>query len=955
VGRRRAPLVVVAAIALVVGASVIPARPAGADQNQFEKCLNEFGDLWDMPGLTTGMSVQAAGRGDVTVTIPAGHPLVYTDAGIGQQTVQVTVPNQSSAISVPIPTKVFCEDPDGDPANPDEDIVFLVSTATTVSIPGNGNGFYHAALVWQGDGYSTYDGAGPFGALNAGATLSVPVLDSDADGFPDVSDRCPYEKGVAAFGGCPADPATRLDVVSLGDSYSSGEGAPPFDKATDTKGVDECHRSQNAWGPKFAQWDAAKLAEPLSLQFEACSGAVTPDLYGPNKDWGTLEPGQMLALTPDTDVVTLSIGGNDSGFVPVFSYCVAVDNCENQAVFGTDDGLGGDRLDRTYNAMFGTLVSVYGTIKARAPHATVYVMGYPDILPDTNPGTCPDVLGLDWAEIQWLHQKTAHLDAVIQAAARRAGVVYVDGSDLFKGHKLCSATPWASGLTAQVRGLVNWSVGKYAMHPNAAGYQAMTAAVERAPTTNPVPDATAVVGSTAEPVDLQQLGFANGFSQQLRDWDTQARNWTDHVKATLSGWLANSPLHIELHSSSPVSLGDFNADASGDAAVDFQLPASAAIGPHTVTITGTDSDGNPRVLVDDLYYSAADLVPTVTTTGHAAAGGNVAFAIGVADHGRGASVGAIAVDIAPDPDLTYGTPSGTGWSCATQADKHVRCTNTAAVGPGAALPVLEVTGAISAHPTAGVHTNAVQLTGGNDDYGSNNATVATWTIPAAPSPPSITQAPRPTLAVGGKLTSAGVPVTVMWSGTDGAGGGGITSYLLQRKEDGGAFATVALSPATATTITQNLAAGHTWQYRVQAKDKGGRTSALTLGAGFTPHLVQESAPGVAYSAGWTAQAVAGASGGSVKYSSASGKTSKYTFTGTQVAWVAVKASNRGSAAVSIDGGAATNVNTNSASTVPAVIAFAKVFATAGTHSMLIKNLATSGHPRVDLDAIVYLT
>ncbi len=43
--------------------------------------------------------------------------------------------------------------------------------------------------------------------------------------------------------------------VAMGDSFSSGEGNPPFETGTDEEGVNECHRSPQAY-PRLLQGDA---------------------------------------------------------------------------------------------------------------------------------------------------------------------------------------------------------------------------------------------------------------------------------------------------------------------------------------------------------------------------------------------------------------------------------------------------------------------------------------------------------------------------------------------------------------------------------------------------------------------------------------------------------------------------------------------------------------------------
>src|ERR1700691_4183726 len=67
----------------------------------------------------------------------------------------------------------------------------------------------------------------------------------------------------------------QLSYVAMGDSYSSGEGTPPFEAGTnDKKTGDTCHRSRKAWPFVVAAADPA-LGSPVLL---ACSGATTGDV-----------------------------------------------------------------------------------------------------------------------------------------------------------------------------------------------------------------------------------------------------------------------------------------------------------------------------------------------------------------------------------------------------------------------------------------------------------------------------------------------------------------------------------------------------------------------------------------------------------------------------------------------------------------------------------------------------
>jgi hypothetical protein len=215
-------------------------------------------------------------------------------------------------------------------------------------------------------------------------------------------------------------------------------------------------------------------------------------------------------------------------------------------------------------------------------------------------------------------------------------------------------------------------------------------------------------------------------------------------------------------------------------------------------------------------------------------------------------------------------------------------------------------------------------------------------------PPSITNAPAPSFTTT-QLASTAVPILIKWAGTDAASG--IAHYDLQESVDGGAFSTVA-SPTTAS-VTQNLAPGHSYKFQVRATDKAGNVSGYTASASFTLSAFQETASAITYSTGWTKQTLTGSYGGSVKFASIAGKTAKFSFSGSQVAWVSTIGSNRGSATAKLDAGTATTVNTTGTTLKTRMVVYTKTIA-AGTHSLLLKVLGTAGHPRVDIDAFLVI-
>ena len=116
--------------------------------------------------------------------------------------------------------------------------------------------------------------------------------------------------------------------VALGDSYSAGEGVPAFDPGT-AKDVspdpsdpndNTCHRSIGSYGRLLAA-DPAVNSNLGPAVFAACSGAVTEDVETPNPA-NAGEIAQKDQLSPFTNTVTLTLGGNDIGFSDLAQACV---------------------------------------------------------------------------------------------------------------------------------------------------------------------------------------------------------------------------------------------------------------------------------------------------------------------------------------------------------------------------------------------------------------------------------------------------------------------------------------------------------------------------------------------------------------------------------------------------------------------------------------------------------
>ncbi|MFE2328677.1 SGNH/GDSL hydrolase family protein [Streptomyces sp. NPDC059385] len=238
--------------------------------------------------------------------------------------------------------------------------------------------------------------------------------------------------GAALFGAGQAAAAAQADFgyVALGDSYSSGVGAGNYDGASGN-----CKRTTRAYP---ALWAAAHA--PQTFSFAACSGARTGDVLS----------GQLGPLNSGTDLVSITIGGNDAGFSDVMTTCVLQSEATcvarvNQAKAYVDSTLPG-QLDQVYDAISG-----------RAPSAHVVVLGYPRFYKLN--GTC--VTGLTEGERSAINGAADYLNAAIAKRAANHGFTFASVAGAFTGHEICSGDAWLHS--------VNWlNIGE-SYHPTAAG------------------------------------------------------------------------------------------------------------------------------------------------------------------------------------------------------------------------------------------------------------------------------------------------------------------------------------------------------------------------------------------------------------------------------------------------------------------------------------------------------
>lgn len=263
---------------------------------------------------------------------------------------------------------------------------------------------------------------------------------------------------VAASALAPAAPASAgedepLRYVALGDSYSAASGVLPVDPAAPP----QCLRSTANFANVIASRTGAALTDVT------CGGAQTKDYF--ESQYAGVAP-QLDALSRDTELVTMTIGGNDNN-----TFISAIVQC---GVAGaTTLGRGSPCQDR-YGASFAkdirkqtypALVRALRAVHRRAPAAEVAILGYPWILPERR--GCFEKMPVARGDVPYLRGIQALLNRKVRRAAQVTGSTYVNLSRVSEGHDACQpiGTRWVEPVVTTTNPVV--------VHPNALGERRM--------------------------------------------------------------------------------------------------------------------------------------------------------------------------------------------------------------------------------------------------------------------------------------------------------------------------------------------------------------------------------------------------------------------------------------------------------------------------------------------------
>jgi lysophospholipase L1-like esterase len=246
-----------------------------------------------------------------------------------------------------------------------------------------------------------------------------------------------------------------LRYAAIGDSYSAASGVVPPDPIAPP----ECLRSLLNYPHDIAGQIGAQLTDAT------CGGAQTKDFF--SSQYQGVAP-QLDALQKNTQLVTMTIGGNDSNvFIDVITDCGTAGVSTLGQGSPCKDQYGSSFDDTIRTTTYPSLVNALQAVRAKAPYAKVAILGYPWIMPPSV--GCYPRMPVAEGDVPYVRDIQATLNDAVRRAAVATGATYIDFSTVSEGHDACQpiGVRWIEPVLTGTNPVI--------VHPNALGESEMAA------------------------------------------------------------------------------------------------------------------------------------------------------------------------------------------------------------------------------------------------------------------------------------------------------------------------------------------------------------------------------------------------------------------------------------------------------------------------------------------------
>lgn len=232
--------------------------------------------------------------------------------------------------------------------------------------------------------------------------------------------------------------------VALGSSFAAGPGVP--------EQLGNCGRSDSNYANLVAD------ALDLSLTDVSCNGATTDNIRHTPQNGAAP---QVEAVTEDTMLVTVTIGGNDINYTSSTFACAGTP-VEEQCTANLNQASINDAVSQLPDKLGATL----DAIRAKARRATIVLVTYPRVFP-VDAVNCSE-LELSTEDTNYLARLGQTLEDIFVSVTESKQNLIADSYVLAAGHGPCAEAVderWINGNLVASDGI------RY--HPTAEGHKAM--------------------------------------------------------------------------------------------------------------------------------------------------------------------------------------------------------------------------------------------------------------------------------------------------------------------------------------------------------------------------------------------------------------------------------------------------------------------------------------------------
>jgi lysophospholipase L1-like esterase len=240
--------------------------------------------------------------------------------------------------------------------------------------------------------------------------------------------------------------------VAIGSSFAAGPGIRPAAAGRPAK----ARQSRRNYPHLLAHRFGFDLVDVTS------SGSTVDDILRSSQ---LGQPAQITAVTARTDLVSVTAGGNDIGYIPSLiaaslpGWISRLPALGDRLQRAAAPAQAAERLSRTA----GSIGRVFAAIKDRAPDARIVCVDYLTVLPPTYHEDLP----FDEPAYHALAGLASDLGAALARASSEYHVDLVKASEYSIGHHAWSDERWTSGWAWPRPG------GQTPFHPNADGMTAV--------------------------------------------------------------------------------------------------------------------------------------------------------------------------------------------------------------------------------------------------------------------------------------------------------------------------------------------------------------------------------------------------------------------------------------------------------------------------------------------------